>query len=106
MQYVWENGRTRGVGRESRGLGPLTIIHRTASRFHAVPCGFVEPYTVAQRLSLSVRYPNVFHLRGVLQKPAAFALFNAEPIDNPAFIAEDLLEVSRRRSLRDHSIGL
>ena len=44
--------------------------------------------------SFPVGHPDVLHLRGVLQKPSAFALLHVEPVDCTAFVREDLLQVS------------
>src|SRR2546421_5235727 len=46
---------------------------------------------------LAVRHPDIFHLRGVLQEPTAFALHRLEPVDGAPFISEDLLQVSGRK---------
>jgi hypothetical protein len=41
--------------------------------------------------SLAVGNPDVFHLNGMLEEPAAFALFGIEPVDGAAFVRERLL---------------
>src|SRR5260370_22605818 len=59
-----------------------------------------------RRRLLAVRDPDVLHLRSMVQEPAAFALFDAEPVDGPAFIAEDLLQIPHRQRLRNSTAGL
>ena len=46
-----------------------------------------------------VGYPNVFYLNCVLQEPPAFRLIAVEPVDKPAFIRKDLLQISDREQL-------
>src|SRR5712671_5140372 len=102
------SGKMAGLagGMRESGFGPLNDYTYDRIPVSRRSFWFCRAVHRGAALSLPIGYPNVFHLRGVLQKPAAFALFNIEPIDSPALIAEDLLEVSRRRSLRNHSIGL
>ena len=40
---------------------------------------------------LAVGNPDVLYLNGVIQEPAAFALFGVEPVDGAAFVGEHLL---------------
>src|SRR5713226_3120041 len=54
---------------------------------------------VPTKRSFAVRYPDIFHLCGVVEKPSPFSLFSAKPVDGPAFIAEDLLEIPHRQRL-------
>src|SRR5260370_15753251 len=91
---------------ESRGLGPFPIIHRTASRLHTVRPQAVTQAPVPTKRLFAVRYPDILHLRGMVEKPSAFALFDAKPVDGPAFIAEDLLEIPHRQRLRRNATGL
>src|SRR5437868_2330326 len=55
---------------------------------------------------LAVRDPDIFHLRSVLQEPAAFALRRLEPVYGAAFIGEDLLQVSGREGFCRCRTGL
>src|SRR5207244_9897767 len=45
--------------------------------------------------SLAVGNPNIFHLGGVFQEPAAFPLPHIKPIDSAAFIGKDRSEERR-----------
>jgi hypothetical protein len=42
----------------------------------------------------SVGNPDVFHLHGVIEEPAAFALFHVKPVYGAALVGEHLLQVS------------
>src|SRR6266404_6549275 len=68
--------------------------------------GGVTAHLRAGGRSLAVRYPNVFHLRGVLKKPPAFALLDAEPIDGAALIRKHLLQISNRERLNRRGVTL
>src|ERR1700675_4210950 len=48
----------------------------------------------------AVRDPDILHLGGVLQEPAAFRVLGVEPIDGAPPIRPDLLEVSGGHRLR------
>src|SRR5579863_5891407 len=48
---------------------------------------------------LPVRNPDVLHLRGMVQVPAAFRLLHIEPVDGAAFIGKHLLQIPHRESL-------
>src|SRR5260370_10124143 len=98
--------RLAGGMRDQGSSDSFTIIHRTAPTFHAAS---VDLRSRAMRLRwrlLAVRDPDVLHLRSMVQEPAAFALFDAEPVDGPAFIAEDLLQIPHRQRLRNSTAGL
>ena len=43
---------------------------------------------------LAVGNPDVLYLNGMLEDPAAFALFGIEPVDGAAFIRKRLLQIS------------
>src|SRR5260370_16472256 len=55
-----------------------------------------SPAVGAARLvaSFAVGYPDVFDLHGVVEEPAAFALFDVEPIDGAAFVRKNLFQIS------------
>src|SRR2546425_1131774 len=46
------------------------------------------------RSSFAVGYPDVLDLNGVVEEPAAFALFDVKPIDGAAFVGEHLFQIS------------
>jgi len=48
----------------------------------------------AQLASLAVRDPDILHLGGMLQEPAAFALLHVKPVDGAAFVGEYLLQIA------------
>ena len=39
-------------------------------------------------------HPDVLHLHSVLQEPSALRLIAVEPINDSAFVSEDLLQIS------------
>jgi hypothetical protein len=51
------------------------------------------------RALFPVGYPDVFHLNRVLQEPSALRMIAVEPIDDPALISENLLQISDRKQL-------
>src|SRR5262249_53205739 len=44
--------------------------------------------------SFAVGDPDVLHLGGMFEKPAAFRLFGFEPVNRAAFVGKNLLEIS------------
>src|SRR5260370_15626911 len=98
--------RLAGGMRDQGSSDPFTIIHRTAPTFHAARVG-LRSRTLLQRKSLfAVRDPDVLHLGSMVQEPPAFALSDAEPVDSPAFIAEDLLQIPHRQRRCNGTAGL
>src|SRR6267154_3201894 len=45
---------------------------------------------------LAVGHPDVFHMDGVVEKPAAFALFHVATVGGAAFVCENLLQIAYR----------
>src|SRR6266481_5334526 len=54
---------------------------------------------------LAVGNPDVFHLNGMLEEPAAFALFGIEPVDLAAFVRKRLLQISHGQGLHRCGAG-
>src|ERR1700683_1179302 len=52
----------------------------------------------------AVRNPNIFHLRGMLEKPAPFGQLRIEPVDGSAFVGPDLFQIADRHRFRSSSI--
>ena len=61
-------------------------------------CGWTPLFAVGN--------PDIFHLRGVLQKPASFRDSRIEPVDRAAFVGPDLLQISDGHGFRRSSDGL
>ena len=67
------------IGRHGRGVGD---------------CGTARGEACFSLGLLAVGDPDIFHLDGMVQVPAAFALFRVEPVDGAAFVGEHLFQIS------------
>src|SRR5205807_8481524 len=58
--------------------------------------GYASPEPVENQSGelLTVGNPDVFDLGGVLEKPASLSNLRIEPVDRPAFVGPDLLQIS------------
>src|SRR6266446_5244894 len=54
---------------------------------------------------LAVGNPDVLYLNGMLEEPAAFALFGIEPVDLAAFVRKRLLQISHGQGLHRCGAG-
>src|SRR5260370_23334172 len=54
---------------------------------------------------LAVGHPDVFHLHGVVEEPAAFALPRVKPVDDAAFVGEYLLQIAYREGFHVRGAG-
>ena len=77
------------------------------SQFHRDLATQDDESTIAACRSelLAVRNPDVFHLSCMLQEPSAFALLRIKPVDNAAFVGEDLFQISHGIRFRCRSTG-
>ena len=86
------------------GLLGFALLATSSGRIFAQDSGIpavkrlkmIELVSTPRGSLFAVGNPDVFHLDGVIEEPAAFPLLHVEPVDGAAFVGEGLLEISCR----------